>query len=422
MLACYFAACQLVLKSYSRTKLADHLEARGRVEQLQWFIQERRSLLLMTGSARTFLIMLILLAVLLHLRGALPEVNPWLTRLGALLITGTWVSVWVVAIPISLARYERELLLARSTLLLRPCLTLFRPVAGALHALDPVVRRVTGGTGERTAEAVSEEIISVMQEHQPEGTVDEVQKDMIEAVVDFPAITVDEIMTPRTDVHGIDASAGLEQVKQLILHNGHSRHPVYEKTIDHVVGVLYAKDLIRLIGETEPFNLREVMRDALMVPETKSVRDLLAEFKARNVHIAIVLDEYGGTAGLITIEDILEEIVGDIRDEYETKEESPTILRVDDDTVEVDGRVHVDVVNDELDLELPEDRDYDTVGGFVFSTLGHIPARGERFSYKNAQITVIEAERTKVKRVRFRMLEDAEAAADEDGRHAPVAG
>jgi CBS domain containing-hemolysin-like protein len=232
-------------------------------------------------------------------------------------------------------------------------------------------------------------------------------------------------MTPRTDVVGIDVDATLEQIRDVIIEKGFSRYPVYEGTIDHIVGILYAKDLIRLVGQPvtaessddEGYDLRRLLREALLTPETKPVQALLAEFKARHVHIAIVLDEYGGTAGIVTIEDVIEELVGDIQDEYEQPETTPELRWIDDQTAEVDARMHVDDVNDALRLKLPEDEDYDTVGGFVFSTLGHIPIVGETVEYGSAKLTVIEAERTKVNRVRIEL-----PSPDEQGGNGPGNG
>jgi len=224
-------------------------------------------------------------------------------------------------------------------------------------------------------------------------------------------------MTPRTDVVGIEKHSTLEQIRDIILSEGYSRYPVYDDSLDNIVGVLYVKDLLPLVGangvdvESE-FKLREVVRPALFVPETKTLRDLLAEMQQRKVHMALCLDEYGGTAGLVTIEDILEEIVGEIQDEYELEEKAePDIVRVDETTAEADGRAYIDDVNDALEIELPEDEDYDTIGGFVFAQLGHVPEVGESFDYEHLQITVLDAEKTKVNRVKIEQREQAAAEA-----------
>jgi len=410
LIASYIAAINIALKTFSRTRLSDYLDGLGKGEHFERLLQRKSKLILITGTIRMGLSLVILLAVLSYITAWYPDLGMPMQYLAALVVAGGLVSIFGVSVPVSWAKYHPEGLLARSVWLLSVCWRLFLPGAKFLLLFDPVVRRISGAS-ERLADNshLSDEILSVVERHDDQGHVDEDQKEMLEAVVDLPSITVGEIMTPRTDIEGIDAGSSLEQVKADILKDGHSRIPVYDESLDHIVGILYAKDMIRFIGNAGPFDLRKQLRDVLMVPETKSIRELLSEFKAKKVHIAIVLDEYGGTAGLVTIEDILEEIVGEIHDEYELLEEGPDIQRVDDVTVEVDARVHIDDLNDELGLDLPEDEDYETVGGYVFSTLGHIPDMGECIELEGVRITVIGAQRTKVTRIRIEMLEQRSA-------------
>ncbi len=404
------ASCHNALKIYSRTRLLELLEARARLDRFEPFVQRRPMLLLMTGMVRTCLSLVVLLAIMNYFERRHVHLSWPIRQALALLIAGGSVSIFVVAIPVSVVRYHRERLLARSIPVLELCLRLFWPLAAFLHLFDPVVRRVLGGdTGGVGDSHLSDEILSVVEEHENNGDVDEGQKEMIEAVVEFPTTTVGQIMTPRTDVQGIEIHQSLEQVRLGVLRDGHSRIPVYKQSLDHIVGILYTKDLIEFIGNETPFELRKILRDALMVPESKSVRELLAEFKARKVHIAIVLDEYGGTAGLVTIEDIIEEIVGDIQDEYEPTQDRPPICHLDDKTVEVDARVYIDDLNDDLDLQLPESKDYDTVGGFVLSTLGHIPVVGERFEFDGVHFTITDAQRTKITRLRLEIADQRSA-------------
>jgi len=216
-------------------------------------------------------------------------------------------------------------------------------------------------------------------------------------------------MTPRTDINAVPADAAYDEVRTAIIEKGHSRIPVFEGTIDHIIGVLYAKDLLRL-DRPDGFDVRRMMRKAPYVPETKTLDELLEEFRSTKVQIAIVLDEYGGTAGLVTIEDILEEIVGEIDDEYDQRP-PPAMNRLDPDTVEVDARVHVSEINEELEIELPEEEDYETIGGFVFATLGKIPATGEEFEHHNVRFRVVAAEPRRINRLRIHVQrEKAESA------------
>jgi putative hemolysin len=415
---CYFAACNIALKSFSRSRLSELLEQRQQPDRFDAFMPRVPRLMLMTGMIRTGLSLVVLLAMLWVVEGQTTHLGwhrGW-QYLIALISAGLIVSIFAVALPLSWARYHGESLLARSIPLLHTLLTLFTPIVGALAALDPIVRRMSGADQHRNGVEISDEVLSVVEEHEDNGKVDESQRQMIEAVFDFSSTTAGEIMTPRTDVIGLELGASQEQIRQVVLEHGHSRIPVYEESLDHIVGILYAKDLIGYLGSSEPVNLRKVLRDVLMVPESKSVRDLLSDFKARKVHIAIVLDEYGGTAGLVTIEDIIEELVGDIQDEYEQAEEEPGLRKIDEKTADVDARMHIDDLNDELGIELPEDEDYDTVGGFVFSTLGHIPEVGERFEFEHVGFTVTDAERTKVKRVLVELLDQARAPDEPMGK------
>lgn len=413
LLACYFSACNIGLKTISRKRLADRLGAGFDQDRLARFYHRLPMMMLMTGTVRAVMGLVALLATLYYFEERLVGWPRLTIYLAAFLVAAGAVSIFAVAIPISWARYQREGLIALSLPLLTVMLMIFRPIVWFLHLFDPIVRRISGADLSDDEDSdLSDEVLSVVEDHEDGGEVDDAQKEMIEAVFDLSDTQAEQVMTPRTDVKGIEVNATLQEVKAAILEHGHSRIPVYEQTIDNIVGILYAKDLIRYVGDGENFDLRAVLREAMMVPESKNVGELLGEFKARKVHIALVLDEYGGTAGLVTIEDILEELVGEIQDEYEHEEQTPQIERVDAQTLRVDARVEIDDLNDELEVELPEDEDYDTVGGFVFATLGHIPVAGETFEYEGTRFTVTEAERTRVVRVEVRLSQPQVTSAE----------
>ncbi len=409
VLGCYFAACNVALKRFNRKRLTERLEASGRLDRLEKFLGRLDRLILLTGAVRSVMTLLVLTAVLL-----ITEAGGWIenetTRYAlSVLFAAMIVSLVVVAIPGSWARYSGEGLLAVSMPFLTLLVRVLDPLLRVMQVFDPLIRRLSGADLKpENDDEITDQVLSAVEEHDTGGEINERQKEMLEAVFDLARTAAGEIMTPRTDVQGIDVASTLEQVRDLILREGYSRYPVFEESLDQIVGVLYAKDMLRYLGEDiKSFDIRQVMREALLVPESKPVQELLAEFKARKVHIAIVLDEYGGTAGLVTVEDIVEEVVGDIQDEYEATEEPPSIKRIDDSTVEVDARVYVDDLNDELDTNLPEDGDFDTVGGFVSSSLGHIPEVGEMFEFENLRLTVTQAERTRVNRVRIEFLAPA---------------
>jgi putative hemolysin len=234
--------------------------------------------------------------------------------------------------------------------------------------------------------------------------VDEQEREMIESVIEFNDTQVGQIMTARPEIIGLEINASLKKVMQVIEQSGHSRIPVYDGTLDHIAGILYARDLLKFIGQsTHSFDIRAAMRPAYYVPETKPLRDLLQDFRLQKVHMAIVLDEYGGTAGLVTIEDLLEELVGEISDEHEPLEPA-MFTRADESTIEADARIYVDELNRLSGLNLPEEAGYETLGGFVSNTLGRIPEPGTKFEHGGARYTILDAEPHKVNRVRIELL------------------
>ncbi|MHC4569596.1 MAG: hemolysin family protein, partial [Planctomycetota bacterium] len=259
-------------------------------------------------------------------------------------------------------------------------------------------------TPEEQHEEKQEEFLTGLEQHRTEGALDEEEQEMIENVIELSSSTADEIMTPRTDIIALEVNSDLQKVLETIAVAGHTRVPVYEDNIDKVIGLVYAKDLLTQIGkDSAEFKLRDKIRQAYFVPETKQLRVLLHEFQNRKLHIAVVLDEYGGTAGIVTIEDILEELVGEITDEYEETPAEP-VKKIDEDTIEADARTYIDDLNDEFELNLPEDEDYDTVGGFVFSRLGYIPKTDESFDYENLKFTIASAEARRIRRIKIRKV------------------
>ncbi len=224
---------------------------------------------------------------------------------------------------------------------------------------------------------------------------------MKEQGVDLGDTDVGEVMTPRTDIEGIEVTNDLDEIRSLALESGRSRIPVFEENLDQILGILYVKDMIEYLGaDTNGFELKSILRKPIVVPDTKPVQELLADFQTSEVHMAVVIDEYGGTAGLVTIEDVLEEIVGEIRDEHDDGEsEEPELTRINDHLIEVDGRYNLDDFNDEVGVQLPEDEEYDTVAGFVLAQLGHVPLQGEITESHGLVITAIEVSETQIIRL-----------------------
>lgn len=238
-------------------------------------------------------------------------------------------------------------------------------------------------------------------EPQMRAEVVEERKSMIEGIDELAQTTVREVMVPRIDVMFVSDTIPFDELKAMIAEQGYSRYPVYTETIDNVVGILYVKDLIRLQADLKTFEIKRFMRKPYFVPETKRLDELLREFKKRRVHIAVAIDEYGGVSGIVSMEDILEVIVGDIQDEFDDDE--------DDDIIEMgqgiylcDARTAIDEVNERLGLNLPED-DFETLGGFVFEQFGRIPANQEKVEYHGMDFVVQEIEGHKINRVKIVM-------------------
>lgn len=224
--------------------------------------------------------------------------------------------------------------------------------------------------------------------------------ELIDGIVSFKEISAKEVMTPRTDMIAISDEAGFEELIQLINSTRHSRIPLYSNDLDNITGILYAKDLLPLISDNEKalnYNPQKVARKALYIPETKMIKDLLNEFQEKKMHIAIVIDEFGGTAGLITLEDIIEEIVGEIRDELDV-EENP-VTKIEENKYLVLGKVSIDEINELLDINIPVIEGYDSIAGFILSNAGEFPKEGFTFKIEYLTITVKEIVNKRIKKV-----------------------
>jgi putative hemolysin len=282
----------------------------------------------------------------------------------------------------------------------RVALTLGGPLDVVGHIFGPLVRTLTWLTGKivgglgagtsRQAQINTEELKLIVERGGETGVLEAEEEQMISAVIELGERRVHEVMIPRTDMTALPVTATMEDAIDTFINEGHSRIPVYKKSIDEIVGVLYAKDLLPFLktGGPKP-DLRKLLRPPLFVPESMSIDDLLHKLQGRRVHLAIVLDEYGGTAGMVTIEDLLEEIVGDIQDEYDAEE--PLTVKLSDDQARVDGRASVDDLADLFGLELGglEDADeYDTVGGLIYHRIGGVPRPGDRVELADHGLTL----------------------------------
>ncbi|NTU59680.1 MAG: HlyC/CorC family transporter [Deltaproteobacteria bacterium] len=251
------------------------------------------------------------------------------------------------------------------------------------------------------------EMEALIEEGTAEGVLDEGQEEMLLSVLEFRDTLVREVMVPRTEMVSVEVSQPLEELVRRMVEEGHSRVPVFEDEVEHVVGFVTARDVLRHWGAQAPLPpIREVMRPAYFVPETMNLTVLLAEFRRRRIHIAFVVDEYGGISGLATLEDLLEEIVGEIQDESDGE---PEVILAQGDEVRVDARTEIEKLEEHLGVELASGGEFETAGGLVFHVLGRIPKAGESFRYRGLEITVEDADARRVKELKIRKMGPSES-------------
>lgn len=299
--------------------------------------------------------------------------------------------------------------------LIRVLSALMRPFMKLCDFISDGIMRLFGNDPKALDETVTEEeILHMVGEGEELGVIEETERDMITNILDFNDTTVSEVMTHRTDICAVSKSATIEDVTSVAAEEGFSRLPVYREDIDAIAGICYAKDFLPYVGKPVPsfIHLRDMLRPAYFIPESKKCSQLFREFQERRIQIAVVVDEYGGTAGLITLEDLIESILGNIQDEYDNEAEE--IFRVSENEFTVDGTTSIDEISDLTGVELPEG-DYDTIAGLVTDLLGRIPKEGEHPSVqvKNLDITVLSVEDQRLSRLLIVRGEPAEEDYDE---------
>ncbi len=336
------------------------------------------------------------------------------TRPGAVLLASS-VAVGALAllaaeiwIPWAVVRLWAEPFLYHTWRAWRAVSFVLAPLVLAARFVDAMLHRLAGRAPEvPNEESFEDDIRTIVTEGHREGLLEEDAREMIEGVIELSDLDVSEIMTPRTDMVSMPTTLSWQEALEFVIKDGHTRIPVCNKNRDDIVGILYTKDLLPELakGPDQPVKpWTSLLREPYFVPETKPIDLLLQEFQRTRNHMAVVLDEYGGVSGLVTMEDVLEEIVGEIVDEYD-EDIVEGIRQLDDGLCEALGKVHVDEINERLGLKLPDEGDFDTIGGFVFSALGHIPAVGEEVVSDNVQITVLEATPRRIQRVRIEVLD-----------------
>ena len=305
-----------------------------------------------------------------------------------------------------------------------PVIRFFRaflsPLGYLIVGVSWLLAKLFGFTGRDPREGVTEEEIMLMVDAgQEKGVLEESQKEMISNIFDFEDLTAGDIMTHRTDILGIEANATLDEAVRTAIREGYSRIPVYENDIDSIIGILYSKDLLRLLSsgrQSREFHVRDYMRPALYVPESNRCSDLFKTFTSIKTQIAVVVDEYGGTSGIVTMEDLLEEIVGNIQDEYDNDDEE--IIPLDESTYVVDAVTSLDDVADLLHIsfEEAEGEECDTLGGFIIYKIGRIPSRGDRvvIDYEGYRFTVLSVRARRILKIRVEKLQEERDSSQEN--------
>lgn len=260
--------------------------------------------------------------------------------------------------------------------------------------------------GKKKSDSLTEDEIMDILNGEDADDIDDSQKEMISNIFEFDDIEVKDVMTHRMNISAVDIKSDLKDAVSLIIEKGFSRIPVFEDTIDNICGVIYAKDLLRLIFDENPSEhiLSEFVREIKYIPETNNCFELFDSFTSQKLQIAVAVDEYGGTAGLVTMEDLLEAIVGNIQDEYDNEAEE--IQKVSQNTFEILGTADTEDVSEELGFELPEDNDCDTIGGFIINLIGRIPNENERptVEFGGVKFTVISVDDKRIKKLRAEKL------------------
>ncbi len=294
---------------------------------------------------------------------------------------------------------------------LRVFFIVFRPIIWVLNNLSNFILKLIGiDPIQGEAHHSSEELQYLLDQGKETGAIDSNEHELIQNVFDFNERVVKNIMVPRTKISGVDINTEKDELLQIIITEGYSRMPVYDDVIDKIIGIVHAKDILPLLAHNEEIVLKDIIRKPYFIPETKKINDLMAELQQKRIQIAIVLDEFGGTAGMVTLEDIVEELVGDIQDEYD--EEKPIVEKINDREFIVNALAPIYDVNSHLPHDLPEDGDFDTISGWLGHIFGKIPDVGEQKESNGYNITVLKKSDQNIEAVKLELLINEEDTVD----------
>ncbi len=397
----YFSAAEIAMTSLSRFKIDEIIEKHPFYAPLLERWKRNPSRLLTTIIVSSNLVVIAFSSVTTALSLRLGQAHP----AGSLGVEALTIAVGVFAVllaeiaPKVLAKRYPE----RFAMLLLPGLRVTEILLGPLiRLIVAFIRWITrpfgGEAGEGMPVVTEEELVRLVDEGARGGVIEKEESEMIQSIIEFGDTVVREVMIPRTEMVGVPVNSSVDECLHIFIDGGYSRLPVFSESFDKIVGILYAKDFLAMLKERELIILQDVIRPAYFVPSTKKVSELLREFKKGKVHLAIVVDEFGGTAGLVTLEDLMEEIVGDIQDEYDF--EQLPIRKLSEGVWEVEGSAELHAFSQELGVEVPEDGEVTTVGGFVAHLAARIPLAGETLRFEDLDLEVLRATETKVEKLR----------------------
>jgi len=417
-----FSTAEALLNKIKRGEVKDTVEEGGSgAEAITDLLQNPGNFLSTIMVAKGCLSVGLVIATI-SLVSKLRESGSITANLGiAAIVSAVLLIVFTEMVPKSYVKGRTERSFIKAIFFLRIFYVVLYPIIKLLTIISYLGVRLIGGKVNREEETLTsqKDLEALTAVGESEDILEEDEREMIHGIFDLVSTVAREVMTPRTDMVYLDMSTELNDLLATVVEKGHSRIPVYKDSVDNIVGVLHVKDLLRCWYEhKQEVSLRDMLRPPLFVPETKRIDNLLQEFKLERTHMAIVLDEYGGTAGLVTIEDVLEEIVGEIQDEYD--EEDRLIKELEGGAYEVDAKIPIDKVKGLLEINLPSD-DSDSMGGFIVNYLGRVPQTGDSFIYDgaissngnengsthgNLRISIVESDERRISRVKIELVEN----------------
>ena len=396
------SALSIALLTSSQSALEERLREEGDKSAAEWLASRRDGAEHAVALFRTFgrLSAVVVVLLIFHDESHGPTKLEWGEVATAIIVAGAAVWLATSVLAAAIARHGGVGLIATTIPLLRALHFVTSPIRWMGGAIAAAGRRLMGAVP--SSEEAEQELLHTIEDSARAGGLDRHAAQILRNAVEFSDTVVSEVMTPRTQVEGIEYTDELASIRNFIAGAGHSRIPVYRGSLDDTVGVLYVKDLIKFLGtDAAGFVLAPLLRHPLRVPESKRVSELLRDFQHSEVHMAVVVDEFGGTAGLVTIEDLLEEIVGEIYDEHEPESDVPPAIA---GTAEagwlVDGRIPLSDLAGETGLDLPTDTDFDTVAGLALAHFGRVPTVGESFLAHGARFTIDTASLTRIAKLR----------------------